>query len=322
MEACTRDHGRELRAWLGPLWAARPQAPVTLMTRSHRLAVAARYLLAGLFIFAGVSKAASYNDFAADIARLLPAGQASVPPVLILLEIGTGWLLVSRLRRPAEVLSGLMICGFVVLSIVRWEYVAQGCSCFGSLGVFSGFTRHRALLTSMVALNSLAVIPEVSARQKRGALAVGACLTAATFLSLGLGYAPVNSLEVSQIEPNDTAHIRLELDQPTLIVRWDCPDCRLLLSALAKSSAPRRLLNVVFTYPEWLDDRAAEGSALSFSESLGLVGRPGLCLYLDHEFRFKTTPLLLVPVAGTTTSRVITSPNLKDVDRFSLASGT
>ena len=44
--------------------------------------------------------------------------------------------------------------------------------------------------------------------------------------------------------------------------------------------------------------------------------------YLDHEFRFETAPLLLVPLPGTTVSRAITSPTLKAVDRFSLASGT
>ena len=237
-------------------------------------------MLAGVFILAGLSKAASYSEFASDVARLLPTGQAFVPAALILLEIGTGWLLVSRRRKLALVLSGLVICAFVGISIVRWDYIAQGCSCFGSLPILSGVSRHRVLLTVMVTLNSLAAIPEVTAAQRRAAFAVGLCLTAATFFGLGLGYVPRNALEVSEVGLKDTAHIRLQLDQPVLIVRWDCPDCRLLLSALAKSAAPGRLLNVVFTYPRWLDDETAQGSALSFSERLGLVGRPGLHLYL------------------------------------------
>ncbi len=146
-------------------------------------------------------------------------------------------------------------------------------------------------------------------------------LTVLTFLALSLSYTSLDSLRVSEVEPNDTGHVRLEVNKPTLIARWDCPECHRLLSKLVESGSSRSL-NVVFTYPQWLDEQTAEDSARSFSQRLGLVGHSGFPIYLDHEFRFATTPLLLVPVAGTTVCRVIASPSLKVVDRYALVGGT
>lgn len=282
------------------------------------VATVSRAILAGVFVLAGLAKVSSYPLFAADVAGLFPTLPTFAPLALILLEVLTGCLLVSSLHSVGAALAGLMICGFVGFSILRWDYIAQGCSCFGTLPILSGTNGHRVLLTAMAALLSLALTAGAKVAH-RGRMAAGAViLTVVIFLAMGQGYTTTTSLEVSELGRRDVGHIRLGFEQPALVVRWDCPECQELLSALAASTAPQSL-NIVFTYPKWLDVGSAETSALEYSESLGLVGRPGLGLYLDQEFRLEATPILIVAVPGTTLSRVVARPNLRVVERFSLA---
>lgn len=54
---------------------------------------------------------------------------------------------------------------------------------------------------------------------------------------------------------------------------------------------------------------------------LGLTDRPGFRLYLDREFRFDVTPLLLVPIRGTGLTRAVASPDAELVGRYAWGSG-
>ncbi len=106
---------------------------------SPRLALLARLLLAGVFLWAGTQKARSPQLFALDLEayRLLPA--ALILPVayyLPWLEIATAFaLFVPKLRRAALGLTIALLLIFTAMLLIAWgRGLSINCGCFGAGG--------------------------------------------------------------------------------------------------------------------------------------------------------------------------------------------
>jgi uncharacterized membrane protein YphA (DoxX/SURF4 family) len=108
------------------------------MTRSGLVRTAARLVVGGLFIWAGVLKIADPLAFARDISnfRLVPAWAALLAAlVLPWIEVLCGAaVILGPLRRTGALLIAAMLAGFILLTVVTMARgIDTNCGCFGAL---------------------------------------------------------------------------------------------------------------------------------------------------------------------------------------------
>lgn len=98
-----------------------------------------RLVLGGLFLYAGILKAADVTAFAGTVAayRILPyTGNYLLAAILPYIEIVAGVLLVAnrRVRPAALLLGGLTLCFMLALGTVLLRGIEVDCGCFGAAG--------------------------------------------------------------------------------------------------------------------------------------------------------------------------------------------
>jgi hypothetical protein len=141
-------------------------------------------------------------------------------------------------------------------------------------------------------------------------------LTAVTYGVIGYGFVDIASLAVVPLDDPLQEPFELAINAtPVLVVSWDCPECRQLLTDLQRRSARGIPLAVVFTRPEWLEPDIARQTALVEAQELGLLDDPDITLYLDDGFQVQSVPALLIRYPESRLSRLLLSPSLGELDR-------
>lgn len=121
------------------------------MINNPKLQFLFRFILGGVFIWAGVVKIAAPLDFAQDIAnyQIFPDSLSFfLALILPYVEVLCGILIVAGIipRTSAFILSGLLV-GFLLLIVITMiRGIDVECGCFGSLG---RKVDHKLLLTDL-----------------------------------------------------------------------------------------------------------------------------------------------------------------------------
>lgn len=108
------------------------------MSRQEPFRIAARLIVGGVFIWAGVLKIADPLAFARDISnfRLVPPFIAFFTALVLpwIEVLGGAAVVLGPLRRTGAILIAALLAGFIVLTVVTMARgIDTNCGCFGAL---------------------------------------------------------------------------------------------------------------------------------------------------------------------------------------------
>jgi uncharacterized membrane protein YphA (DoxX/SURF4 family) len=115
------------------------------LARNRAVLLVFRFVLGGLFIYAGVVKVLDPLDFAQNIRNYRLVGQAlsfAAAVILPWIEILAGAFLIAGVwrRGAALVITGLLVFFIVLTAVTMLRGLDVDCGCFGSLSRKSGWS--------------------------------------------------------------------------------------------------------------------------------------------------------------------------------------
>lgn len=141
-----------MKIWSHPEFSSLRDAPVSAL-----FALAARLVLAGVFLYAGVLKALQPQEFLLDVRSfqmLRDPWAASLALVLPWIEIFCGIALVlGGWTRGACLVLGGLLCAFAIAFVQAWvRDIDVTCGCFGKTENKTNFVQSLAIDAALLAL--------------------------------------------------------------------------------------------------------------------------------------------------------------------------